>query len=97
MIDYSRPTLRNFFAGMTPDSRPCKPGTCPIQAAYRLPTCGAAVGCDPSLAGAIDRYLKRAHGGDVTWELLTAGEIVQVIDDLDAAEARFTAAQGVRI
>ena len=88
-MEYSRAHVRQCFAALTPDSRPLRPGTCPIMAVYRLPTCKAATTLDPILVREIDRYVKRVHGPNVTWEALTAGEIVAVVDETEARQREF--------
>lgn len=88
-MDYSRAYVRQCFAQLTPDSRPLRMGTCPIMAAYRLPSCKAATTLDPILVREIDRYVKRTYGPAVTWEAMTAGEVVSVIDATEARQREF--------
>lgn len=78
--EYNRAAIRRFFAGFTPDSRPCKPGQCPLMAAIpSLTRPGQATTLDPPLVHALDTETGRLGYGR-QWNYLTAADILRVID-----------------
>ncbi len=85
-MNYERHWVRRFFAALTPDSRPCQLGVCPIMVAYpSMRRCATATGADPALTRALDQRYKDLYGSGLPWSLFEAGEIVKVIDSLEAA------------
>ena len=94
-MNYSRARLRAFFASLTPDSRPCRIGSCPLVVAYRLRNCAEATRVDPELVHAIDRAYKAKYGIDaLPWEKFTAADVVEVIDSMAGTDAPSPAAAG---
>ncbi len=83
-MDYSRSNVRAYFAGFTPDSRPCPKGRCPIQVALGLEFASDATRLDSVLAGAIDRAAAEFPDGLPNWAHLTAKQILEVIDGMPA-------------
>ncbi len=81
-MDYSRSTVRAYFAGLTPDSRPMCNGTCPVQQALGLEFTSDATRLDPVLVNRIDRSVKAAYGSSLNWSLMTAQDVLTVIDGI---------------
>jgi hypothetical protein len=85
MQDETRERALAFFASLTADSRPMKPGVCPLLAAMPdLWTLEHATTASPSLAGAFDRAAKAKADtwpySTPPWELLTAGECRAILE-----------------
>lgn len=78
-MTYSRKRVLDYFRSLTPDSRPMRPGVCPIGAAVGCDP-KAATGLDPWLAGSFDRLARERTGSPWGWSALMAGEIVAVLD-----------------
>jgi hypothetical protein len=85
---YNRRAVRAFYAGLTPDSRPCHLGICPIMVCYpnTIRRMADATRADPELVKALDAAYKRLYwrGDDRPhpWARFTAGDIVKTIDSL---------------
>lgn len=72
---YSRNRVLDFFIGLTPDSRPMKPGVCPVMTACPwMRTPADATRADPDLVWNIDRVRGRRE-----WSDMTAGEILSIV------------------
>jgi hypothetical protein len=84
-MNYSRANVEAYYAGLTPDSRPCFTGICPLMAAYpsSLRTLADATRADVTLVRALDGEYKRLYGArDLPWGKYTAGQILAVIRSL---------------
>jgi hypothetical protein len=83
-MNYSRAHVEAYYAGLTPDSRPCFIGVCPLMAAYpSLRTMADATRADVALVRALDAEYKRLSGAkSLPWGQYTAGQILGVIRSL---------------
>lgn len=81
-MNYDRNHVTRFFAGLTPDSKPCMIGICPLMAVYpSLRRMADATRADPELVRALDAKYRELHPG-LPWRDFTAGEILAVIRGL---------------
>lgn len=87
MHEYSRARVRSYFAGLTPDSRPCARNACPVRTALGLDFNSDATRQDVELVREIDRYTRTAYGV-FAWDALSVREIIGLIDLVDQREAR---------
>lgn len=85
-MNYDRAHVRNFFAALTPDSRPCSVGICPLMVVYpSMRRMADATRADPELVRELDRYYKLRHTiaqGQPPWGHFTVAEILHVIDTM---------------
>jgi hypothetical protein len=78
MTNYTRSGMLDYFESMTPDSRPCRPGMCPIRAMIPWLPPERVIETDLVMVRAVDDYTRVRYGA-INWHEMSAGEICEVI------------------
>lgn len=83
-MNYDRSHVLRYYAGLTPDSRPCAPGICPLMVVYpEMRRMADATRADPELVRALDGFYKARYPivqGFPPWVHFTAGDILAVVE-----------------
>lgn len=77
-MDDMTEALRAYFEGLTDDSRPCSPGSCPMVAAGLARDNAHATTLAPSLVRAVDVYTRNTYGA-LQWHRLTAADVLDAL------------------